>query len=86
MTHGTHLYIALHNLPAPPEGHVYQAWTLPKASKTMAPSVTFEPGKSGATVVRLPEAATAIVAVAVSVEPEGGSKQPTTKPIAVVRI
>ncbi len=86
VTHGTHLYIALRDLPAPPGGHVYQAWTLPKASKTMAPSVTFEPSESGATVVRLPEAATGVVAVAVSVEPEGGSKQPTTKPIALVRI
>lgn len=86
LTRGTHLYIAMHDLPAPPRGRVYQAWTLPKASKTMAPSLTFEPGKGGTTIVRLPQAATAVTAVAVSVEPEGGSKQPTTKPIAVVRI
>ncbi len=86
VTRGTHLYIAMHDLPSPPRGRVYQAWTLPKASKTMAPSVTFEPGKSGTTLVRLPEAATTVAAVAVSVEPEGGSKQPTTKPIALVTI
>ncbi len=86
VTHGTHLYIAMRDLPTPPRGRVYQAWTLAKASKTMAPSVTFEPGKSGTTVVRLPEAATGIAAVAVSVEPKGGSKQPTTKPIALVTI
>ena len=38
------------------------------------------------TVVQLPEAATTLAAVAVSVEPEGGSLQPTTKPIAMVTL
>jgi anti-sigma-K factor RskA len=83
LVHGRNLYLAMHALAAPPTGMVYQAWTLPKGSKKMAPSVTFKPGASGETLVRLPEAANAIVAVAVSVEPAGGSKQPTTKPIAV---
>jgi anti-sigma-K factor RskA len=86
ITHGDRLYIAMHDLPTPPSGHVYQAWTLAKGAKSVAPSVTFNPAAGGVALVRLPEAATAIAAVAVSVEPEGGSKQPTTKPIAVVRI
>jgi anti-sigma-K factor RskA len=83
LVHGRNLYLAMHALAAPPAGMVYQAWTLPKGSKKMAPSVTFKPGASGETLVRLPEAANAIAAVAVSVEPAGGSKQPTSKPIAV---
>jgi anti-sigma-K factor RskA len=83
---GDRLYLTMRNLPAPPAGHVYQAWTLPKGSKTMAPSSTFTPENGGVAVLRLPAQATAVEAVAVSVEPEGGSKQPTTKPIAVVRI
>jgi anti-sigma-K factor RskA len=83
LVHGRNLYLAMHALAAPPTGMVYQAWTLPKGSKKMAPSVTFKPGASGETLVRLPEAANAIAAVAVSVEPAGGSKQPTSKPIAV---
>lgn len=86
VTHGDRLYIAMHDLPAVPAGHVYQAWTIAKGANGVAPSITFEPAAGGATVVRLPEAATTIAAVAVSVEPEGGSKQPTTKPIALVRI
>jgi anti-sigma-K factor RskA len=86
LTHGGRLYVAMRGLPAPPKGHVYQAWTLAKGAKTVAPSVTFEPDSGGVVVVRLPETATTIAAVAVSVEPEGGSKQPTTKPIAMVRI
>ncbi len=86
VTRGDRLYIAMHDLPAVPAGHVYQAWTIAKGASGVVPSITFEPGAGGATVVRLPEAATTIAAVAVSVEPEGGSKQPTTKPIALVRI
>jgi anti-sigma-K factor RskA len=86
MVHGRNLYVAMHALAAPPKGMVYQAWTLPKGSKKMAPSVTFKPGASGETLVRLPEVANAIAAVAVSVEPAGGSKQPTTKPIAVASL
>ena len=85
VTHGDRLYIAMHDLPAPPPGRVYQAWTLAKGAKTVAPSVTFTPAE-GVAVVRLPEAATTLAAVAVSVEPEGGSKQPTTKPIALVAL
>lgn len=80
------LYIAMPRMPAPPPGHVYQAWTLPKGSTSMSPSSTFLPQAGGATVVRLPESATNVAAVAVSVEPEGGSKQPTTKPIALARM
>jgi anti-sigma-K factor RskA len=86
LTRGDHLYLAMRDLPAPPLGHVYQAWTLAKGAKAVAPSATFLPGSGGATVVRLPETATTLAAVAVSVEPAGGSKQPTTKPIALVRI
>lgn len=83
VVHGRNLYLAMHALPQPPKGKVYQAWTLPKGSKRMAPSITFKPGASGETVIRLPVSANAIVAVAVSLEPAGGSKQPTTKPIAL---
>ncbi len=85
VTHGDRLYIVLRNLPTPPSGKIYQAWTLAKGEKKVAPSVTFAPAGS-TTIVRLPEAATTVAAVAVSVEPEGGSKAPTSKPIAVVNI
>lgn len=85
-TNGDRLYLTMHGLPAPPSGHVYQAWTLAKGAKKVAPSKTFEPGAEGVAVVPLPEAATRIAAVAVSVEPAGGSMQPTTKPIALVTL
>ncbi len=79
---GTHLYVTMPKMHMPPKGMVYQAWTLPKGSKKMAPSITFMPS-NGETVVRLPQSADGVTAVAVSVEPAGGSLQPTSKPIAV---
>ena len=86
VAHGSRLYLAMRALPSPPPGKVYQAWTLPKGSKKMAPSLTFRPAASGVTVIRLPESAVGVAAVAVSVEPEGGSKQPTSTPIAVTQL
>lgn len=85
ITHGDRLYLTMHDLAPPPSGRVYQAWTLAKGAKRVAPSVTFAP-VAGVAVVRLPESAANLAAVAVSVEPAGGSLQPTTKPIALVKV
>lgn len=86
LMHGPRLYIAMHDMPMPPRGMVYQAWTLAKGAKSVAPSKTFMPAATGMTVVRLPDAATTLAAVAVSIEPEGGSQQPTSKPIAMISL
>jgi anti-sigma-K factor RskA len=85
ITRDGRLYLAMNDLPPLPSGRTYQAWTLAHGATKVAPSVTFEP-TSGVTVVRLPESALTTTAVAVSVEPAGGSQQPTTKPVAFVRI
>jgi anti-sigma-K factor RskA len=77
------VYITMHDLGAPPKGKVYQAWTLPKGAKKMVPSLTFVPDSHGVAVVSLPVNGAATAAVAVSVEPDGGSKQPTSKPVLV---
>jgi hypothetical protein len=84
VTNGARVYLAMHDLPSPPAGKVYQAWTLPKGSKTMAPSLTFTPDSHGVAVLALPVDAKATTVVAVSVEPAGGSMQPTSKPVMVV--
>jgi anti-sigma-K factor RskA len=77
-----HMYIMMQNLAAPPKGKVYQAWTLARGAKTVAPSLTFTPNAQGVAIVAIPADARNLAAVAVSVEPAGGSKAPTTKPIA----
>jgi anti-sigma-K factor RskA len=83
VTRGPHVYLALATLPPLPRGKVYQAWTLARGAKAVAPSVTFTPSQTGITLVPIPEGAGNTAAVAVSVEPEGGSRQPTTKPAFV---
>lgn len=70
---------ALRGLPALPKGKVYQAWTLARGATRVAPSVTFTPDSTGVAFVELPERAAALVAVALSVEPTGGSRMPTSK-------
>ena len=77
---GDRVYFALRSLPPLPKGKVYQAWTLAKGAKAVAPSVTFVPSADGVAVIALPEKGSGLAAVALSVEPEGGSKAPTSKP------
>ena len=84
--HGDRIYIAMHGMPMPPKGRVYQAWMLHNGAKEMTPGATFMPDRSGVAVVSLPPHASSFAAVAVSIEPEGGSKAPTSKPEFVVKL
>jgi anti-sigma-K factor RskA len=79
---GPRMYLALSKLPPLPHGRVYEAWTAVKGTTTMMPSGTFTPSE-GVTIVPLSVNAERIGVVAVSVEPAGGSKAPTTKPTFV---
>ncbi len=83
LKNGERVYLVMRTLPALPAGHVYQAWTLAPGAKSVAPSVTFVPDDRGFVVVSLPQASAKISAVAISVEPIGGSQAPTTKPLFV---
>lgn len=80
------LYLAMQDMPAAPHGKVYQAWTLPKGSKTMVPSVTFVPDRRGVALVPVSVNASNDAAVAVSVEPPGGSRQPTSAPVLLAHL
>lgn len=83
VTRGANVYLALAALPQLPRGKVYQAWTLARGSTTMTPSVTFAPNQNGTTLVPLTADARVTAAVAVSVEPDGGSRRPTSRPAFV---
>jgi anti-sigma-K factor RskA len=83
---GNRMYIAARDLAPLAAGKVYQTWTLAKGATTVAPSVTFTPNEHGMAFVRVPVNAASTVAVAISVEPAGGSKSPTSKPIALVKL
>ena len=71
------------DLPKAPENRTYQIWVI--EGDQPEPSGLFNPeGDAVATVVKKPlEGADA---VAVTVEPEGGSPQPTTKPMMVAKL
>jgi anti-sigma-K factor RskA len=79
------LYI-VGRLPMPESGKVYQVWTLAKGARRVAPSVTFRPALTGLAVVAVPHNPAMLAALAISVEPSGGSKQPTTKPVVLVHL
>jgi hypothetical protein len=88
IVHGGHAYLSLAKLPALPRGKVYEAWTLASTAKSLSEvkrSVTFSAVPKG-TLVALPEDARTLAAVAVSVEPEGGSVKPTTTPILIRKL
>jgi len=51
---GDRVLIALRRLPALPKGKVYQAWTLRRGAKAVAPSITFVPDATGLALIELP--------------------------------
>lgn len=71
------------NVPALPSDQVYELWTL-TASGEARPAGTWTPGKSGSAAVPIEGDLATTAAVAVTVEPVGGSAKPTSKPIASV--
>ncbi len=77
---GDRAVLVAEDMPPVPEGKTYQIWVI--KGDTPQPSGLFEPkGDSIAAVVENPvEGADA---VAVTVEPEGGSKKPTSDPMLV---
>ncbi|MBC5799167.1 MAG: anti-sigma factor [Candidatus Eremiobacteraeota bacterium] len=86
IAHDGRLYVALHQLPPPPDGKVYQTWTLANGKKTMTPGGTFVPNRDGIAFIELAVSAYDVAAVAVSVEPAGGSRAPTSKPTFVRKL
>jgi hypothetical protein len=71
-------------LPDPEGGKVYELWYRTGTSTRMAPAGTFSP--SDGTVVAKVEVGSSFDTLAVSVEPPGGSEQPTSAPIYLVSV
>jgi anti-sigma-K factor RskA len=70
-------------MPPPPPGHAYQIWYIDGSGS--ATSAGFLPtGEHGA--VLLQGSPTTASAVGVTVEPIGGSAQPTTKPVLAIQV
>jgi anti-sigma-K factor RskA len=71
------------NLPTLPDDKTYQAWTIDNDKPTSAG--TFE-SQGDQTALELPTAAVSTSTVAITVEPAGGSDQPTTDPIVALSL
>ncbi|MGH9937158.1 MAG: anti-sigma factor [Blastocatellia bacterium] len=80
--------VYIFDLPAPPSGKDYQLWYVTKKDAKISAQV-FETDPQGRTVLRLElpsEAVAGLAATAVTLEPKGGSVQPTSKPYLVAKI
>lgn len=76
--------LVANELPTLPGGKVYEAWTITGGGDPV-PAGTFSVS-DGAVALRLPSAALEAGAVALSVEPAGGSPQPSDEPIAAIEL
>jgi hypothetical protein len=83
---GSRMYLAVHALPEPPRGKVYQCWTLAKGATRESASPTFLPDERGSAIVVLPADARSTADVSVTLEPDGGSREPTGKPLMDVSL
>lgn len=68
-------------LPRLADGKVYELWYLPDANGTLQPAGTFE--ASGGRVISHVSVGASFVALAVSIEPHGGSRTPTLPPVFI---
>lgn len=65
------------NLPAPPPGKVYQIWLITSEAKISAGLIKPDQTGFGITIAAVPKVTGRITAAAITLEPEGGSDQPT---------
>ena len=71
--------ITTSDLPTPPAGHVYQLWSQPTATSPMHSAGVLGRSARGHRI-RIPAHT---LRIAISVEPDGGSPEPTTDPVAI---
>lgn len=76
-------WVVTADLPPAPEGKVYQVWFVTPKAKISAGLINPDNTGHGFTVAQLPSNVTQIAAAAITLEPEGGSAQPTMPIYAV---
>ena len=74
--------VVLSGLPSLAANKTYELWYI--SGKTITPAGTFVPGGDGKSVQVLKGKLTHGATVGITVEPAGGSKQPTTKPVVAI--
>ncbi len=81
--HGRAVLVA-ENLPSAPEDQVYEAWLM--RGEDPEPAGLFEPREEGTTAMPLEGSLEGVDAVAVTIEPSGGSSSPTSDPLITANI
>lgn len=71
--------VSLRGMTQPAGGQVYQLWTITGGQMTAGP--TFVPDSAGNVAVQIGNDAATAEQMAITIEPSGGSKTPTTSPI-----
>jgi hypothetical protein len=82
VTRADRVYLVMRDLPQPPRGRVYQAWTRRKGAQTFVPSLTFVPSMQGVAVLALPVDARQTAEVEITIERNGGGRLPAQPPFA----
>ena len=77
-------YVVLSGLPTAPAGQTYQAWYIVDGQPSSAGLVTV--GSDGYAILAGMDAPAETEVVALTLEPAGGSEQPTTQPIVVGQV
>jgi len=70
-------WVVTADLPPAPDGKVYQLWFVTPTAKISAGLISPNKTGHGFTVVQFPSNAAPLAAAAITLEPEGGSQQPT---------
>jgi anti-sigma-K factor RskA len=75
---GDRATLVAEDMPAPPEGRVYEVWLMPEGSETPQPTdVLFTPRSDGSAVAAIPGSVEDVSQVLITDEPLGGSDEPT---------
>jgi len=79
-------WVVTAELPPPPEGKVYQVWAVTSQAKISAGLIRADKGGHGFSTFELPAGIDQLEAVAITLEPDGGSAQPTMPIYAVGKV
>ncbi|HXN09053.1 MAG TPA: anti-sigma factor [Candidatus Acidoferrales bacterium] len=79
------MHMQINGLAALPAGKQYQAWVIPPGGAPK-PEPVFSADPNGSGSIDIPSAPIKGALVAITVEPAGGSQQPTSKPFLVAKI
>jgi len=78
-----HKWVVSADLPRPPEGKAYQLWFITSGGPVSAGLMKPDETGHGFMVVDVPSGGETIVAAAITLEPDGGSPQPTSPVLAM---